>query len=49
MAYFGTVFGIIGMSFGVHGLIAHSRVDKLEKHLKELGILAPDLSSEEEI
>lgn len=49
MAYIGTVFGIMGMSFGILGIIAYSRVDKLEKRLKELGILAPDYSSEEEI
>lgn len=45
MAFFSLVFGIIGFSFG---LISYSRMDKLEKRLKELGVLEPDYNSDEE-
>ena len=43
------VFGTIGMTFGVIGFVfalsAYSRVDKLEKKLKELAVLPKDFKS----
>ena len=42
MEVFGTVgitFGIIGMTFGI---IAFAKLNKLEKHLKESGVLGKD-------
>ena len=43
-------FGIIGMSFGTMGFIfalnAMSRIDKLEKKLKELGVMDQEFKSE---
>lgn len=45
MEMFGLMFGIIGMTFG---LMSYSRIDKLEKRLKELGVLEQDFKSEEE-
>ena len=40
------VFGVIGMSFGIigmtFGIVAFSKQMKLEKHLKESGIVAKD-------
>jgi hypothetical protein len=35
-------FGIIGMTFGFFGVIAFLRLQKLEKHLKDLGVLGND-------
>lgn len=43
-------FGIIGMSMGVmgfiFGIIAYSRIDALEKKLKEKGVLDEKFNSE---
>jgi hypothetical protein len=43
MENLGFVFGIIGMSMGaigfVFGIISMSKIDKLEKRLKELDVL----------
>ena len=38
----GMTFGIIGMGLGVFGLIAFGRLEKLEKQLKESGVLDKD-------
>ena len=35
-------FGITGMSFGIFGLMAFVRLEKLEKQLKKSGILDKD-------
>ena len=49
MENLGFVFGIIGMSMGiigfVFGIISMSKVDKLEKRLKELDVLNQDSKS----
>lgn len=46
-------FGIIGMSmgsmgfiFGIFGIVAYSRIDALEKKLKESGVLDKQFDSE---
>jgi len=43
-------FGIIGMSFGIMGFVlatsAFSRISKLEKQLKETGVLEKEFKSE---
>jgi hypothetical protein len=41
------IFGWMGFVFGIIGIIAYSRVDKLEKHLKKTGVLDKDFTSEE--
>ena len=49
MESFGFVFGITGMSMGVigfvFGIISMSKIDKLEKRLKELDVLNHDFKS----
>ncbi|MFT4799246.1 MAG: hypothetical protein ACI9W1_002684 [Candidatus Azotimanducaceae bacterium] len=49
MEYSGFVFGIIGMSMGVigfvFGVISMSKMDKLEKRLKDLDGLYQDFKS----
>ncbi|ATC95125.1 hypothetical protein [Pseudoalteromonas tunicata] len=49
MENLGFVFGIIGMSMGVigfvFGIISMSKIDKLEKRLKELDVLNHDFKS----
>lgn len=35
-------FGIVGMTFGIFGFIAFAKLVKLEKHLKESGVLDKD-------
>ena len=49
MENLGFVFGIIGMSMGVigfvFGIISMSKIDKLEKKLKELDVLNHDFKS----
>jgi hypothetical protein len=46
MENLGFVFGVIGMSMGVigfaFGIISMSKIDKLEKRLKELDVLNQD-------
>ena len=46
MEFMAFIFGIMGFMFAV---IAYSRIDKLEKRLKELGVLEQDFKSDEEI
>ena len=48
MAFFSLVFGIIGFSFGLISYSRMDKLDKLEKRLKELGVLEPDYNSDEE-
>lgn len=43
MDYFGSIIGILGFIFG---LCAYDRISKLEKKLKEKGVLDPDWKSE---
>ena len=38
----GMTFGITGMGLGVFGLMAFMRLEKLEKQLKESGVLDKD-------
>jgi hypothetical protein len=38
--------GMMGFIFGLIGVAAYSRVDKLEKRLKELGALDQEFKSE---
>ena len=38
----GMTFGISGMGLGIFGLIAFVRLEKLQKQLKESGILDKD-------
>jgi len=38
--------GIIGFVFGMMGLVAFVRLEKLTKHLKEKGILEEDYKDE---
>ncbi|MDP5214984.1 hypothetical protein ORJ66_18180 [Pseudoalteromonas tunicata] len=49
MENLGFVFGIIGMSMGVigfvFGIISMSKIDKLEKRIKELDVLNHDFKS----
>lgn len=49
MENLGFIFGIMGMSMGVMGFIfgvtSMSKIDKLEKRLKELNILNEDFKS----
>jgi hypothetical protein len=49
MENLGFVFGIIGMSMGVtgfvFGIVSMSKIDKLEKRLKELDVLNQDVKS----
>ncbi|MDX1538351.1 hypothetical protein [Arsukibacterium sp.] len=49
MENMGFIFGIIGMSMGtmglVFGILSISRLDKLEKKLKELDVLSNDFTS----
>ena len=49
MENMGFVFGMMGMSMGVvgfvFGIICFSKVDKLEKKLKELNVLVQDFKS----
>jgi hypothetical protein len=49
MENLGFVFGIIGMSMGVtgfvFGIVSMSKIDKLEKRLKELDVLNQDFKS----
>jgi hypothetical protein len=49
MENLGFIFGIIGMSMGVtgfvFGVISMSKIDKLEKRLKELDVLNQDFKS----
>lgn len=42
MAMMGFTFGMIGFAFA---LISYSRIDKLEKHLKEKGLLEQNFKS----
>ena len=46
METIGFVFGLLGAAFGI---LAYLRVDKLEKKLKETGIVDKDFSSGEEL
>lgn len=45
----GFIFGIMGMSMGVtgfiFGIVSLSKIDKLEKRLKELNVLNQDFKS----
>lgn len=41
----GIMFGMIGVAFA---LISNSRIDKLEKHLKEKGLLEQNFKSGED-
>jgi len=45
MTFIALIFGSIGFMFA---LISYSRIDKLERRLKELGILEQDFKSEDE-
>jgi hypothetical protein len=49
MENLGFIFGIIGMSMGITGFIfginSLSKIDKLEKRLKELDVLNEDFKS----
>ena len=49
MENLGFIFGIMGMSMGVmgfiFGVISMSKIDKLEKRLKELDVLDEDFKS----
>jgi hypothetical protein len=49
MENMGFIFGIIGMSMGVigfiFGVISISKIDKLEKKLKELNVINHDFKS----
>jgi hypothetical protein len=49
MENLGFVFGVIGMSMGVtgfvFGIVSMSKIDKLEKRLKELDVLNQDFKS----
>ena len=49
MENLGFIFGIMGMSMGVmgfiFGVISMSKIDKLEKKLKELAVLTEDFTS----
>ena len=49
MENLGFIFGITGMSMGVigfvFGVISMSKIDKLEKKLKELNIISQDFKS----
>jgi hypothetical protein len=38
--------GVLGFIFGLLGVVAYTRIDKLEKRLKEAGILDEDFKSE---
>lgn len=38
--------GVLGFIFGLMGMVAYVRLDKLEKKLKETGVLEPDFKSE---
>jgi len=46
MTTLGFIFGVAGLAFG---LIANSRLNKLEDKLKELNVLDEDFSSGERI
>lgn len=49
MENLGFIFGITGMSMGVigfvFGVISMSKIDKLEKKLKELNVISQDFKS----
>lgn len=45
MAIMGFSFGMIGFAFA---LICYSRIDKLEKHLKEKGLVEQEFKSGED-
>ena len=45
MENLGFIFGMTGMTFGIFGFIAFTKVTALEKKLKETGVLDKDFNS----
>lgn len=49
MEFLGLIFGSMGMTFGIFGLIAFTKISALETKLKETGVLDASFNSEEEL